>query len=103
MVHVHIIRFASPLMFMSRVSVVFSFVTSLVSGGWGDFLYRFVLFFLLLCFLLLRVPYIYGIMGFGLYVVFFIAPLFIALFFSRILDVGPSSFFCGFVPAGTPL
>nr|YP_009261932.1 ATP synthase F0 subunit 6 [Echinochasmus japonicus]AKL39060.1 ATP synthase F0 subunit 6 [Echinochasmus japonicus] len=90
-------------MFKSRLSGVFSFVTTVIGGGWGDYVYRFILFSMLLGFLFLRVPYIYGMFGFSLYLVLFIAPLFLALFIGRIFDVGPSSFFCGFVPLGTPL
>lgn len=58
---------------------------------------------MLLCFLVLRVPYIYGMMGFGLFLILVIAPLFLALPLGQIFWFGPSSFFSGFVPVGTPL
>nr|YP_009236161.1 ATPase subunit 6 [Fascioloides magna]AMF83645.1 ATPase subunit 6 [Fascioloides magna] len=90
-------------MFVSRWSVVYNHVVSYIFGGWGDYFYRVCLFALLGCFLYLRVPYVYGMMGFGLFLVFMIAPLFLALFLGRLLDVGVCSFFAGFVPSGTPL
>nr|BDB04336.1 ATP synthase F0 subunit 6 [Fasciola gigantica] len=90
-------------MFVSRLGVFYGFVVGFVSGGWGDYLYRLCLFFLLCCFLHLRLPYLYGLMGFGLFLVFMVAPLFLALFLGRLVDVGLFSFFSGFVPLGTPL
>nr|ALD62342.1 ATP synthase F0 subunit 6 [Echinostoma hortense] len=89
-------------MFVSRLIVFFK-VIQLVSGGWNDFVYRLCLFSLLLSFLFLRVPYIYGMYGFGLFIFTFIFPLFLSLFLGRLLDFGPYSFFSGFVPVGTPL
>nr|AWK02431.1 ATP synthase F0 subunit 6 [Acanthoparyphium sp. WAK-2018] len=90
-------------MFVSRSSVMYSYIVSFISGGLGDFYYRACLFSLLIGFLCLRFPYIYGMGGFGLFLVWFIAPLFLSLFLSRMVDAGPSSFFCEFVPLGTPL
>nr|AIN37090.1 ATP synthase F0 subunit 6 [Hypoderaeum sp. Hubei-2014] len=90
-------------MVVTRLSAVFYKVISLVSGGWGDSYYRYCLFGLLISFLLLRIPYIYGMSGFALYIIMIILPLFTSLFLCRIIDVGPSSFFSGFVPPGTPL
>lgn len=65
--------------------------------------YRYCLFGLLVSFLLLRIPYIYGMNGFALFIVIMVFPLFMSLLLSRVLDVGPTSFFSGFVPPGTPL
>lgn len=56
-----------------------------------------------MCFLILRVPYLYGLFGFGLFLFFVISPLFLALFFGRLFDGGLVSFFSSFVPQGTPL
>nr|YP_009734331.1 ATP synthase subunit 6 [Echinostoma revolutum]QIJ97883.1 ATP synthase subunit 6 [Echinostoma revolutum] len=90
-------------MLVTRFSAVFSYVCALVSGGLGDTFYRLCLCGLLFCFLFLRIPYIYGMSGFGLFIVFVIFPLFLSLFISRLVDGGPASFFSGFVPPGTPL
>nr|YP_009262361.1 ATP synthase F0 subunit 6 [Fasciolopsis buski]ANI86937.1 ATP synthase F0 subunit 6 [Fasciolopsis buski] len=90
-------------MFFSRLSVVFGYVRSLVLGGWGDYFYRLCLFFLLLSFLFLRIPYIFGVLGFGLFLILVISPMFLSLFLGRLLDQGPFVFFSGFVPSGTPL
>lgn len=48
-------------------------------------------------------PYLYGMLGFGVYLFIIIFPIFVALLSARLLDVGVSNFFCGFVPPGTPL
>lgn len=90
-------------MFLRRLSVCFYFIKSLLSGGKGDFRYRIVLFFLLSCFLCLRIPYIFGLMGYGLFLFFIIFPLFMGLFFCRLLEGGASDFFSSFIPKGTPL
>nr|WSP01980.1 ATPase subunit 6 [Creptotrematina aguirrepequenoi] len=90
-------------MFLSRLSVCFSFIKSLLSGGGGDYAYRSVLFFLLACFLFLRVPYIFGLMGYGLFLFFIILPLFSGLFLCRVLDGSIFKFFSSLVPSGTPL
>nr|YP_009467181.1 ATP synthase F0 subunit 6 [Artyfechinostomum sufrartyfex]YP_010461007.1 ATP synthase F0 subunit 6 [Artyfechinostomum malayanum]APX55330.1 ATP synthase F0 subunit 6 [Artyfechinostomum sufrartyfex]ARH10829.1 ATP synthase F0 subunit 6 [Artyfechinostomum sufrartyfex]UUF68160.1 ATP synthase F0 subunit 6 [Artyfechinostomum malayanum] len=90
-------------MLVSRLSAVFSYISLLITGGLGDEFYRICLFGLLSSFLLLRVPYIYGMSGFGLFIIISIFPLFLSLFISRIVDNGPASFFSGFVPPGTPL
>nr|YP_010528192.1 ATP synthase F0 subunit 6 [Echinoparyphium aconiatum]UXW64386.1 ATP synthase F0 subunit 6 [Echinoparyphium aconiatum] len=90
-------------MLVTRLSAVFSSISTLITGGWGDSFYRYCLFGLLFSFLLLRIPYIYGMTGFALFIVFIISPLFASLFLCRVLDVGPTSFFSGFVPPGTPL
>lgn len=66
-------------------------------------MYRLVLFGLLFRFLILRIPYIYGLMGFGLYLFVVLSPMFLALFLGRIVDGGPFRFFSSFVPSGTPL
>nr|QYA17641.1 ATP synthase F0 subunit 6 [Echinostomatidae sp. MSB para 30070] len=90
-------------MLVTRLNAIFSAVSSLISGGWGDSYYRYCLFGLLLSFLFLRIPYIYGMSGFALFIVLVVLPLFLSLLLSRIIDVGPTSFFSGFVPPGTPL
>nr|WSP01992.1 ATPase subunit 6 [Wallinia sp. URM-2015] len=90
-------------MFLGRLSVCFSFIKSLSSGGGGDYMYRMVLFFLLICFLFLRVPYIFGLSGFGLFLFFTLFPLFSSLFLCRVVDVGVSDFFSSLIPQGTPL
>nr|YP_009650989.1 ATP synthase F0 subunit 6 [Uvitellina sp. SSS-2019]QCY72815.1 ATPase subunit 6 [Uvitellina sp. SSS-2019] len=93
-------------MFFSRFWVMCECITSFVGKNdckiLGD-VYFFNLVLLLCCFLYLRIPYIYGFYGFGLVLVFFIAPLFLSLFFSRLSLFGFRSFFCGFIPLGTPL
>nr|UFJ44423.1 ATP synthase F0 subunit 6 [Glypthelmins sp. LW2G] len=89
-------------MLISYVQVFFSQVESFVSGGWGDKFYRKILFFLLLSFLILRVPYIFSLLSFGAYLFFIIFPLFLSLFFGRFWTSIPV-FFSGFVPDGTPL
>lgn len=52
--------------------------------------------------MLLRLPYIFGLTGFGVYLFFIIFPLFLGLFLGRLRD-SVSLFFSGFVPDGTPL
>lgn len=89
-------------MYISRASSVIGFIISLIGGGRGEYLYRFVLVTMLLCFLGLRFPYIFGLQGFGLFLFFVVSPLFLGLFFSRVFgDV--TQFFSSFVPDGTPL
>nr|AKG49768.1 ATP synthase F0 subunit 6 [Ogmocotyle sp. JM-2015] len=90
-------------MFMSRLNIVWNSVFSVIEGGWFDYLYRFVLGVMLFCFLSLRMPYIFGIWGFGVYLFFVIFPLFFSLFLCRIIDGGVSSFFSSLVPSGTPI
>uniref|UniRef100_A0AAU7YR39 ATP synthase F0 subunit 6 n=1 Tax=Scaphanocephalus sp. TaxID=3050632 RepID=A0AAU7YR39_9TREM len=90
-------------MFVSRLLSVYSGVVSVVSGGLGDFFYRVVLFVLLVGFLGLRLPYLYGVGGFSVFILFFIFPLFLGLLFSRLLDGSLDGFFSGFVPQGTPM
>nr|YP_009646080.1 ATP synthase F0 subunit 6 [Plagiorchis maculosus]QBX99307.1 ATPase subunit 6 [Plagiorchis maculosus] len=89
-------------MLVSRLNIINNYVYGLISGGWSDGFYRLILLGLLFCFLSLRVPYIFGLSGFGVYLFFYIFPLFVGLFFSRIFsNVG--LFFSSFVPLGTPL
>ncbi len=90
-------------MFVTRLSSLYHFVSSNISGGWGDYLYRLVLFSIFIFFLSLRVPYIYGMMGFALYLFTLIMPLFLALFLGRVVDGGVFRFLSTFVPQGTPL
>lgn len=92
---------SSP-MLISRLSVVSKYIYGLISGGWKDGIYRFLLLVLLFCFLSLRVPYIFGLMGFGVYLFFYIFPLFVGLFFRRVF-IKLNSFFSSFIPLGTPL
>lgn len=58
---------------------------------------------MLFCFLRLRVPYIFGVLGFRVYLFFVIFPVFLSLFLCRILDGGVSRFFSSLVPDGTPV
>lgn len=90
-------------MFITRLSGVYSYVVSFVSGAWGDYLYRLILFGLLVSFLILRIPYLYGMLGFALFLFFVVSPLFMGLFLGRVLDGGLVEFFSSFVPRGTPL
>nr|UDU84921.1 ATP synthase F0 subunit 6 [Glypthelmins quieta] len=89
-------------MFSSRFLVFYNYILSLVTGGFGDKVYFKIVFFLFVCFLLLRIPYLYGLMGFGVYLFFVIFPLFLSLFFARV-GLSLSEFFSSFVPSGTPL
>lgn len=57
----------------------------------------------MLCFLGLRLPYLYGMGGFGVFILISVFPLFVRLFLSRLIDGRLDDFFCGFVPQGTPL
>lgn len=70
--------------------------------GVSSCLHDSVLFFILVCFMLLRVPYLYGMLGFARFLFLFVFPLFLSLFFSRFF-FKVSEFFSGFVPRGTPL
>lgn len=102
MAHTHkMLCVLSSVMGLFRLSVLFSLVSSVV-GSLKDSLYRLILFFLLLRFLRLRFPYIFGMLGFLSYLLLMIFPIFLGLMFSRVL-VEPSEFFSGFVPPGTPL
>lgn len=71
-------------------------------GGVKDLVYLSVLVLMLFCFLLLRIPYIFGLGGFSMFLFVFILPLFLGMFFSR-LFIEPSLFFSSFVPVGTPM
>lgn len=87
----------------SRKGGVFLSCVGYVTGGLGDMCYRLVLFFILLAFLCLRFPYMYGMGGFGVFIMLRIFPLFLSLFLSRLFDGAVKDFFRGFVPIGTPL
>nr|YP_010704126.1 ATP synthase F0 subunit 6 [Plagiorchis elegans]WCO87336.1 ATP synthase F0 subunit 6 [Plagiorchis elegans] len=89
-------------MLVSRLNIISNYVYGLITGGWNDGFYRFSLLVLLFCFLSLRVPYIFGLTGFGVYLFFYIFPIFISLFFSRIFN-NFNLFFSSFIPLGTPL
>lgn len=90
-------------MFVSRLLSIYKYVVSVVRGGLGDYYYRLFLFFVLMIFLGLRVPYLYGMRGFGIFIFFSVFPLFFSLLLSRLIDGPFDDFFCGFVPPGTPL
>nr|AFD18241.1 ATPase subunit 6 [Pseudorhabdosynochus yangjiangensis] len=65
-------------------------------------IFNFIIFFILITFLLLRVPFIYNSINFFNYAYFVIFPLFMSLFFIRI-EGGVVEFFASLIPAGTPL
>nr|QBE89937.1 ATP synthase F0 subunit 6 [Opisthorchis sudarikovi] len=90
-------------MFVSRLSGVFDYFSSVVVGGLSSLFYRLPLFVLFCGFLSLRLPYIFGMGGFALFIFFIVCPLFIGLFLSRVLGGGMGEFFSCFVPLGTPL
>nr|YP_008994158.1 ATP synthase F0 subunit 6 [Metagonimus yokogawai]AGN12760.1 ATP synthase F0 subunit 6 [Metagonimus yokogawai] len=90
-------------MFISRLLSVYAYVCSWINGGWGDWFYRLPLFFLLVAFVGLRLPYLYGMGSFGVFILIAILPVFLSLFWSRAVDGKRSEFFCGFVPEGTPV
>nr|YP_009164289.1 ATP synthase F0 subunit 6 [Gastrothylax crumenifer]AIU44445.1 ATP synthase F0 subunit 6 [Gastrothylax crumenifer] len=90
-------------MFVSRLGIIFNAVWGIIEGGWNDYFYRFVLFGMLFCFLLLRVPNIFGVNGFAVFLFVVIFPLFFALFLSRVIDGGVSEFCASLIPDGTPL
>nr|YP_009092175.1 ATP synthase F0 subunit 6 [Dicrocoelium chinensis]AHG06500.1 ATP synthase F0 subunit 6 [Dicrocoelium chinensis] len=78
-----------------------SWLDSLMSGGWGSLVYRFVLVVLFAFFLGLRVPYVFFLHIFVGIVVFWVFPIFVSLLFSRLSSV--SMFLVSLVPSGTPL
>ena len=55
------------------------------------------------CFLLLRVPGIFGVKGFAVFLFVYIFPLFLALFLRRITDRGVSGFCASLIPDGAPM
>nr|YP_010514549.1 ATP synthase F0 subunit 6 [Diplodiscus japonicus]UXL86280.1 ATP synthase F0 subunit 6 [Diplodiscus japonicus] len=90
-------------MLLTRLHVLWCLVCRIVEGGWQEFLYRVVLLLVLCCFLLLRVPYIFGMSGFAVFLFVFVFPLFLALFVSRMSVEGISKFCAGLIPDGTPV
>nr|YP_002122304.1 ATP synthase F0 subunit 6 [Opisthorchis felineus]ACF93437.1 ATP synthase subunit 6 [Opisthorchis felineus] len=90
-------------MFVSRLSAAFDCFSFVFSGGLNSFLCRLSLFVLFWGFLSLRLPYVYGMGGFVLFIFFIVCPLFSSLFLSRVLGGGLSGFFSCFIPLGTPL
>lgn len=88
---------------MSRLGAVFSLVSWIIEGGWNDYFYRFVLFIMFGCFLLLRMPNIFGVKGFAIFLFVMIFPLFFALFLRRVLDGGVAQFCASLIPDGTPM
>nr|YP_009533201.1 ATP synthase F0 subunit 6 [Cyathocotyle prussica]AYH51386.1 ATP synthase F0 subunit 6 [Cyathocotyle prussica] len=89
-------------MFLTRLSLLGGNMVSSVIEGVNDRLYYCILIGMLFCFLLLRIPYIFGIGGFSMFLVLVIMPLFLAMMLSR-LSAGASLFFSSFIPMGTPL
>nr|WCH58145.1 ATP synthase F0 subunit 6 [Holostephanus sp. FJ-2023] len=88
-------------MFLTRLSLLCGLVSSVISGV-KDHVYYCMLIVMLFCFLLLRIPYIFGVGGFSTFLGFMILPLFLGMMFSR-LNGGVSLFFSSFIPVGTPL
>nr|WRY68986.1 ATP synthase F0 subunit 6 [Cichlidogyrus thurstonae] len=84
----------------SRFSAFFSFVGNLCSSL--GFIYYLSCFSVLSLFLLFRVPFIYGMVGFIALIVVLILPVYLSLFFGR-LEEGLNLFFSSLVPSGTPL
>nr|YP_009524388.1 ATP synthase F0 subunit 6 [Lepidotrema longipenis]AXR86348.1 ATP synthase F0 subunit 6 [Lepidotrema longipenis] len=79
--------------------------SSLFKGVFGkneNNIFQLFLFFLLIVFLFLRIPFIYGSMGFFSVVFLMIIPLFLSLFFIR-LEFSLFDFFSSLIPGGTPL
>ena len=89
-------------MLLTRLRLMCGSLVGSNIGGASDLLYRYVLVFMLFCFLLLRIPYIFGIGGFSRFLVVVIMPLFLGLLCSR-LERRISVFFSSFIPTGTPL
>lgn len=103
MVHVHIIQLVCLFfMYLNWYGSFYSLVSNFMVRGVKRVLQDSLLFSLLVCFLLLRIPYLYGMWGFCSFLIFLIFPLFLTLFFSRICVNAPA-FFSVFVPTGTPL
>nr|YP_006460026.1 ATP synthase F0 subunit 6 [Tetrancistrum nebulosi]ADN44067.1 ATPase subunit 6 [Tetrancistrum nebulosi] len=65
-------------------------------------LYKSVCLTLLVCFLYLRTPFLYGVSGLLLYIFILLAPMFVSLFVGR-LENGVNTFFSSLLPPGTPL
>nr|AKP94294.1 ATP synthase F0 subunit 6 [Diplostomum pseudospathaceum] len=87
---------------VSRLSILVNIFVLRLVGGIVDYFYRAALLFVLVCFLFLRIPYLFGVTGFFLFLVLIIFPLFLSLMCFR-LRTEVSSFFSSFVPTGTPL
>lgn len=87
-------------MLSSYLSVFYVYASSYVLTGLGRRVYLFVLFVLLGCFFSLRLPYVFGVMGFGVLVFYFILPIFFALFLCRLRYF--YDFSASFVPEGSP-
>nr|YP_010693884.1 ATP synthase F0 subunit 6 [Morishitium polonicum]WCD42521.1 ATP synthase F0 subunit 6 [Morishitium polonicum] len=91
-------------MFLSHLNVVYDIVVGFIGGNLSNVkVYCRCLFLLLICFLCLRVPYLYGIYGFGILLIYLVFPIFVSLFFFRVFGLGMNSFFSSFLPVGTPL
>nr|AYH51366.1 ATP synthase F0 subunit 6 [Cardiocephaloides medioconiger] len=90
------------MMSVSRFWVLINLFVFDLIGGVVDYFYRFFLMFVLICFLLLRIPYIFGMGGFFVFLLCFIFPVFLCLMFFR-LGNDLRLFFSSFVPSGTPM
>uniref|UniRef100_A0AAU7N3P3 ATP synthase F0 subunit 6 n=1 Tax=Dollfustrema vaneyi TaxID=438518 RepID=A0AAU7N3P3_9TREM len=88
-------------MLQSRLNGIFSFICGFV--GSYSFIYCFMVFLMLCVFVVLRVPYLYGLGGFLVFLVGFISPLYLSFFLSRLSCFGVSFFLSSFVPVGSPL
>nr|AFD18197.1 ATPase subunit 6 [Cichlidogyrus sclerosus]WRY69021.1 ATP synthase F0 subunit 6 [Cichlidogyrus sclerosus] len=85
---------------VSRFSYLVRFVVSLCSSLGA--LYYISCFVVLGLFILLRVPFVYGAVGFAALVIILIFPAYLGLFIGRLED-GVSLFFSSLIPSGTPL
>lgn len=83
-----------------RYNYCLSFLSFLLSSRG---LYFVFLIGILGVFLSTRVPYSYGLGGFGLFLFGFVGPLFFSFFLTRLTLGGLSVFVSSFVPSGTPL
>nr|YP_009138982.1 ATP synthase F0 subunit 6 [Clinostomum complanatum]AJR28000.1 ATP synthase F0 subunit 6 [Clinostomum complanatum] len=88
-------------MFVSRLLMVYRYISLKFIVGVTEGFYGFVLFSLLCGFVLLRCPYIFGVGGFASTLLIFILPLFLSLFLVRGCNV--MLFLSSFIPLGTPL
>nr|QWV61014.1 ATP synthase F0 subunit 6 [Euryhaliotrema johni] len=85
---------------INRISSAYFMAASLVSSL--GFVYIFLCGTLLGAFLFLRIPYVYGLSGFMLFLFVIVGPLFGSLFAGRI-ESGVDDFLSSLVPPGTPL
>lgn len=88
-------------MLLSRLKGSFRVVCGFINPT--SFFYSFLLSLVLFIFISLRVPYIYGLFGFVVFLFVWITPLYLSFVFSRLGAYGLSSFLRSFVPSGSPL